>query len=40
MQKMRYIGNTPRLPKNGEIRKIMETLDAVGAQQTELHLIR
>ena len=39
MEKMRYIGNTPKLPKNGEIRKIMETLGAVGAQQTLSHRI-
>jgi hypothetical protein len=36
---MRYIGNTPQLPKNGEIGNIMENLGAVGAQQTVFHHI-
>lgn len=32
LEKMRYIGNTPKLPKSGEIGKIIENLGGVGAQ--------
>jgi hypothetical protein len=37
LEKMRYIGNTPQLPKNGEIAKIMASPGVVGAKETNSH---